>query len=112
MKQPISIIRGTTNSFSVSIKNTDGSDHILNAGETVRFGVKLHLASSEYLILKEITPSNSSSNDIEFTIEPSDTENLCFGCYYYDVGVQSGLQYYNIIECSEFRICNNVTTKR
>ncbi len=112
MKQPISIIRGTTNSFSISIKNEDGTDYVLSDGETVRFGVKQNVDSSEYKILKEITQSNSDVDEIQFTIEPSDTENLRIGNYHYDVGLQSGSQYFNIIEFSDFIVCSNITKKR
>lgn len=109
MKQPISIVRGTTLDLQVSIRNKDGSPYSLGEGEILRFGVSKHAGDKTYLFTKEMTASDAEEESYIFTINPADTANLEFGCYAYDVGLQSGNDYYNVIECSDFRVAHNVT---
>lgn len=112
MKQPLSMIRGTTQSISIAIKASDGTDYVLSDGEILRFGVKKRYdtTGSAYLIEKELTAENANgSGAYVLTLVPSDTEPLDFGTYYYDVGLQSGNNYYNVIECSKFHIDYNIT---
>ena len=112
MKQPISMIRGTTQPISIVVKATDGSNYVLADGEILRFGVKKKFdnPSGAYLIEKEMTSANlSESGAYILTLVPSDTEPLDFGTYYFDIGLQSGSNYYNVIECSKFNIEYNIT---
>lgn len=112
MKQPLSMIRGTTQSISIAIKASDGTDYTLADGEILRFGVKKRFdnLSGAYLIEKELTAENRNDTGAYIlTLIPSDTEPLDFGTYYYDVGLQSGTNYYNVIECSKFQIEYNIT---
>lgn len=109
MKQPLSIVRGTTMTLQVSVKNTDGSTYILGDDEILRFGVSEHAGDRAYLFVKEMTSSDADGDSYAFTINPADTANLEFGCYQYDIGLQSGNDYYNVIECNDFRVAHNVT---
>ena len=109
MKQPLSIVRGTTLDLQVSIKNSDGSAYSLDEGEILRFGVAKHAGDKAYLFTKEMTANDADGGSYAFTINPADTANLEYGCYAYDIGLQSGDDYYNVIECSDFRVANNVT---
>ena len=111
MKQPLTIVRGTTRTISISITNENGTPYSLESGEVIRFGVKKRPSDTEYLFHKEITSPGQEAGVYTFIINPADTENANFGCYYYDVGLQSGTSYFNIIECSEFRITHNVTKR-
>lgn len=38
MKQDIEIIRGTTNTFNIEVKDTDGAAYTLASGEKLVFG--------------------------------------------------------------------------
>lgn len=112
MKQPLSIIRGTTQPINVVVKAPDGSNYVLEEGEVIRFGVKKSFndPGSDYLIEKELTSAHLDENGgYTLTILPSDTRSLPFGKYYYDIGLQSGANYFNIVECSRFDIDYNIT---
>ena len=108
-KQPLSIVRGTTNSFSVAITDEEtGEPYELEAGELLRFGIKKNPKDDEYVLVIDITETNEDG-EYAFTILPSNTISLPFGSYYYDVGLQSGAAYYNVIPASPFEIAYNVT---
>lgn len=111
MKQPLSMIRGTTQTINISVKDTDGAAYQLADGEVLRFGVKQKPEDSDSncLIKKELTIENLDEDVYVLTLLPSDTQDLDFGNYYYDVGLQSGTNYYNVIECSPFIIGYNIT---
>lgn len=108
-KQKISIVRGTTNGFSIAITDEEtGNDYELEPGEIIRFGVKTLPTDENYVFTKEITEANESG-EYGFTITPSDTSALNFGAYWYDAGLQSGGAYYNIIPAAPFELTYNVT---
>lgn len=108
-KQAIKIVRGTTNGFSIAITDeTTGDPYELEPGEIIRFGVKTLPTDTTYIFTKEITEANED-DEYAFTIGQSDTIGLPFGSYWYDVGLQSGGAYYNIIPASPFELAYNVT---
>lgn len=110
MKQPISMIRGTTQTISIKVNGADGSPYTFLEGDVLRFGVKKNPKDSEYLIMKELTSANLDEDDSFILIlEPSDTIGLDFGSYAYDVGLQTGQSYFNVIECSDFEVTYNIT---
>lgn len=109
MKQDLSVIRGTTNTFNISVSNSEGEPYILHTGEKLLFGVKLNPDDENYAILKTLTSENEIDGVYKFVIQPEDTIALpCYG-YYYDVGLQTDEGYFNIIECSEFNLVQNIT---
>lgn len=109
--QPIAIVRGTTNSFSIAITDEDtGEPYELEAGEVLRFGIKRRPEDAECIITKEITEADEDDS-YPFTISPSDTLELDFGRYWYDVGLQDGAAYYPIIAASPFDIAWNITER-
>ncbi len=111
MKQPLAIVRGTTKTMTIGVTAEDGSTYELEEGEILRFGVKKHPGDSTYLFSKEMSASSLTDGVYTFKIDPVDTENLDFGCYYYDVGLQHDNEYFNIIPCSDFRVEYNVTKR-
>ena len=111
MQQPMAIVRGTTKTVTVRVTDDDGQVYTLGSNEVLRFGVKKHPGDSAYLFSKDMSSSSLVDGVYTFIINPADTENLCFGDYYYDVGLQSGSEYFNVIECSEFRVDYNVTQR-
>lgn len=111
MKQPLAIVRGTTKTMTVSVTDESGSVYELENGEVLRFGVKKHPGDQSYLFSKEMSYDSLENGVYSFMIDPSDTEDLEFGCYYYDIGLQSGDSYFNVVECSEFRVCYNITSR-
>lgn len=109
--QPIAIVRGTTNSFSIGIEDIlTGEPYTLETGEVLRFGVKRRPEDAECIFTKEITEADEDGC-YPFTISPSDTLELDFGRYWYDVGLQDGTAYYPIIAASPFDIAWNITER-
>lgn len=110
MKQPLSMIRATTQSIMIALKNDDGDKYTLAEGEKLIFGLKHYPEDQECVLSKTLTSADDDGegNYVLF-LNPEDTANLDFGCYYYDVGKQSGTAYHNVIECSEFHLTYNIT---
>jgi len=103
----IKLIKGTTCSFEINVTDANGDHYELQEGEIIRFGVKRNFNSTECLILKEITNAVEGKYIVNFV--PADTANLEAGKYFYDVGLQSGTDYYNVIPVDVFLIENCVT---
>ena len=80
---------------------------MLGSGEVLLFGVKAKPEDSEYVVLKPVTVGANGVYTVN--IAPEDTINVPYNRYVYDVGVQSGNNYYNIIPTSGFAILPNVT---
>lgn len=66
-------------------------------------------------------PSNWDNNYTNYYVNnglysvelvPSDTQSMSVGTYYYDVGLQRGVEYYSIINTSKFELVWNVTKKQ
>lgn len=111
---PIELIRGTTYTRALYLKNFDGTERILADGETLRFGVKAIPEDNEYLILKELTAADydEGSHCYYLTLLPSDTEALALDTYVYDIGLQVGTDsYYNLVPTSTFMVVSNVTKR-
>ena len=108
LKQPISIVRGTTNAFAVSLKDSTGATYTLETGETLRFGIKQLPTDNSYLVTKVFDTQDTDGN-YAFTLAPSETISMPFGSYWYDIGLQSESNYFNIIPASPFEIAYNVT---
>ena len=108
-KQTIKIVRGTTNVFSVAITDeTTGEAYTLEEGETLRFGIKQLPTDTTYLVTK-IFDTQGDDGNYAFALNPDDTISLPFGAYWYDIGLQSGSNYFNVIPASSFEVTYNVT---
>lgn len=112
MKQPIAVIRGTNQTINISLRTASGEQYTLQDEEAIYFGVKKNPDNESYLIFKELRNSEFENDCYVLLLLPSDTENMAFGCYYYDVGLQSGTNYFNIIECSNFEVKHNITGRK
>lgn len=112
MKQDIEIIRGTTNTFNIEVKDADGAAYALAGGEKLVFGVKANKQQAECDIVKTLTASDvTDSGAYALKLNPEDTADLPCGHYCYDVGLASGSDYYSVIECSRFVITHSITDK-
>ena len=107
MVQPIEMIRGTTNVFHITITDADGFPYPLKDGEKLHFGVKQNPKDKDLLISKIVTSGTDGGYSVK--IDPGDTADLEYGRYVYDVGLESGTEYFNVIEVSTFVIKPNVT---
>ena len=107
MWNKIEIVRGTTVIIQIDVLDAEGNPYELQDGEKLIFGVKRKTADSADIIVK--TASVSQDGAYTVTLIPEDTCELPCDKYVYDVGLQSGNDFYNVIESSPFVICGNVT---
>lgn len=106
----IEIVRGTTNSVIISLLDDAGNPYALGDGEKLIFGVKTNIHNSDCCIKKVVT-DGAADGEYEIRLAPADTENLPFGRFCYDVGLQVGADYFPVIRCSPFIISHNVTSR-
>lgn len=113
MKQNISIVRGRTQTFNIAVTDANGEAYTLESEEKLIFGVKKNYYDVSYLIEKKLTSANATTDAGVYALKilPEDTKDLACGEYCYDVGLQSGSDYYSVIECSHFKVEHNVTGK-
>lgn len=108
-RQDISIIRGTSNVFTLSVANADGSPFILEEGQSLIFAVKKRLMTDNRVLIKKIK-HRVDEGTYYLELMPEDTKDLELGKYYYDVGLQYGEKiFFNIIEASIFEIRPNIS---
>ena len=107
MAQNIEIVRGTTNVIEITVLDGDGNLRNLSSGEAILFGVKERLSDENYIFVRAATQKDLGTYTVELAKE--DTEGLNYGRYFYDVGLQSGDNFFNIVEVSPFIIAHNVT---
>lgn len=107
MAQRIEIVRGTTNTFAITVTDANNDLYTLESCEVVVFGVKRKPEDKEPVIVK--TATSGANGVYTITLVPSDTAALPYGKYFYDVCLQSGSSYHSIIEPNPFEILPNVT---
>ena len=81
-KTSITLTRGDTFKAQISITDKDGNPYEIQVGDSVRFAMKKHYTDpdSEVLINKQIP-----TDTLVLVLEPSDTKDLPFGDYVYDI---------------------------
>ncbi len=107
MKNDIEIVRGTTNTFQIVVTDSLGQPYELKSGEKLLFGVKKSHNDESYIFVKVVTDGIIGVYNV--TIDPCDTVDLTCDKYLYDVAIQSGTAFYNVIEASNFILNKNVT---
>lgn len=81
----IKLSRGDYAEICFNLRNKDGSEYKLSSGQKVKFAVKFNPNNEQELIKKTIT--NDGESFVVVTLEKSDTENLTFGRYFYDIRI-------------------------
>lgn len=107
MLNRLEIVRGTTNTFQIEVVDVSGTAYNLAANERIIFGVKKN-AEDDELIFQQ-TAEIIGEGLFTVKIAPEKTECLKCGKYSYDVGLESGEEYFNVIEPSTLVILPNVT---
>lgn len=74
----ISITRGDSAIFALSIKKADGEPYKIAEGDTVIFTVKMSTFDTKIITQKTVV-------DGVVRLHPEDTKDLEYGTYYYDV---------------------------
>lgn len=110
MSYSIEMIRGTSQPYQIQLME-NSEPYILGSNEFVVFGVKEAGYSSRLLLSKEFTAEDQDNRTgiIEFKIMPNETINWPVKTYKYDIGLQSGEDYFIIIPESDLVLKQNIT---
>ena len=110
MSYSIEMIRGTT-SIQQIVLMEDGHPYILSSDEFIHFGIKEAGYQSRILVDKIFThkDQNKTTGEIEFKILPEETKKWPVKTYKYDIGLQSGEDYFIVIPESDFVVKQNIT---
>ena len=76
----ITMTRGDTLTVQIGIIKADGTPYEPSEGDVVRFALKKDYSDKNPIILKTI-----DNEDLTLTLLPSDTKQLAFGDYVYDI---------------------------
>lgn len=99
----ISMIRGDSGVFTITIADTNGSPVALTDGDVLTFTLRRTPRSPTIVLQKTIT-------DGTLTINSSDTQDMPFGSYVYDVELKRADGYTDtIISPHEFLLLEEVT---
>lgn len=107
----ISMVRGTSQTFNITLLDPQKQAYFLAAGEVLRFGVKLRPEDRSCLIEKELTAADLKNGVYPVKLTPEDTASLGCYTYYYDAGVQSGEDYWIVLD-GYLEITKNITGKK
>lgn len=104
----IQMIRGDSEAIGLEFVNKDGSPYSFEEGDIVYFTVKRTVNTERVAIQKK--KKNLEGNKVDIEIKPSDTSELEFGNYVYDIqyNKEDGTVK-TIIPPSEFIINGEVT---
>lgn len=102
----ISLTRGDTARLTVTITNIcDDGIYVPSPEDTFKLTVKETVYDSEFIFQKV------STGNPTFKIDPSDTKQLDFRKYIYDIELETkDGDIYTVVPYSEFRILKEVTT--
>lgn len=76
----ISLTRGDTGKFAISIADQNGTPYEPKDGDKIRFAMKKDYDDAESLLTIDIP-----TDTMLLIIEPKDTKSLAFGKYVYDI---------------------------
>lgn len=101
----IRLTRGDTARFQVSVQNDlTGDEYAIQEGDILVLTVKKTVNDEDYLIRKKITGGTN------FHISPSDTSEMSFGSYVYDVELTTADgDVYTIIGPATFEVLSEVS---
>ena len=102
----IELTRGDTARLTVDLTDDEDQEYIMRSTDTLTMTVKTSVKDSEPCFQKTSTGNNM------IHIKPEDTAELDYGKYVYDVELHTeDGDVYTVIEKSEFKLRDEVTTK-
>ena len=109
MSYQIEMVRGSTSVQLIRLLE-DSEPYILSDDEYLRFGVKEAGYNKRLLINKKFTSADQDEDGfIEFKIMPNETAEWPVKIYKYDIGLQSGEDYFVVIPESNLVLKQNIT---
>lgn len=109
MAQKIEIVRGTTNPFQISVTDAAGNSYVPESGEKLVFGVKRKPTDTVLVFAKVGEVIGEGLFSVK--LKPEDTAEIECGKYYFDVGMDNGTDFFNIIKSSPLEIIPNITSR-
>lgn len=115
MENEIRMVKGTTDSVSVTIIRDDGSEYTPAETDVVRLGVKYDPHQESYDIIKTGV-YDSENGYFVFEFSPSDTAGMIAELYgeryWYDVSLQTASgDFYVVIQAAPFVLLSAVTVR-
>lgn len=99
----ISMIRGDSGVFTITITDTNGSPVELTEGDMLTFTIRRATRNPAIILQKNIVGG-------ELNIKPADTEGLAFGAYVYDIELRRADGYVDtVIPPHKFLLMEEVT---
>lgn len=107
MAHNISIVRGTTHTYTIKVADGNGHPHTLGENQVLVFALKQNPKDEERILIKKLATANGGGYKLK--LSASETQKLECGKYFYDIGMQDGEgDFYNIIEASVFEVRPNI----
>lgn len=97
----ILITRGDTAIIDISIKDEQGQEYTLQAGDKILFSVKKIAATPNTVLEKTL-------NNKQLVLSSADTDNLSFGTYKYDLTLITATEVCTFINYCDFIIGEEV----
>lgn len=105
----IRMVRGTSQLLEIRVTDGHGAPYVLSEGDVIRFGVKYEEGNGAYLVKKQSSTLTDGITRIHLT--PEDTMEMEPGRYKFDIGLQTGEDYFPVVAYSDFILVPNVTEK-
>lgn len=102
----LEMFRGTSETFGFRVTDEDGEPYTLASGEALVFGIKHKPYQKDADVVKRVTTGTDGVYPV--TLEPNDTINLKYGDYIYNVNIQSGNNFFPVVD-GKFKIKANAT---
>lgn len=99
----ISLTRGDTLFLTVDLTDSEGDKYVPREGDTLRLAMKKRVSSTELVMLKDIPVDT-----LTFEIEPSDTKELAYGSYVYDIELTDAEGHVTTVIMGKFKVTEEV----
>jgi hypothetical protein len=100
-----SMTRGDTYNLTIALKNPDDTLLILDPLDKLYFTLKKDTDTSEIIVQKILT-----SDQRTITLHPTDTKDLAYGTYLFDIELRKGTgEIYTIVKPKALEITKEVT---
>lgn len=108
----IEIRRGTTNEFVIALTDEEGKPYSLSDADTLIFGIKRNVRQASPVFSKSFADYDELRGGYVIGLTPEDTQDLDFGNYVYDIGLQKSTgEFYIVCPCDTLIIADTVTEK-
>lgn len=105
--QSITLVRGNSLDIPFLLTGTDGEPYLLGDGDFVRLVVKPAYYKDAVIDKKAYAADQSADGIVTIRLKPADTLSLEVGAYKYDLGLQTGENFYTPVTSSPFNLSEN-----